>query len=69
MDQDILNEESTIQTEVTRELIEAIDVLVDGKFILKLKDISLKFKGSSNQRVIDVKESLKQNKVVLHKLN
>ena len=69
MDQDILNEESTIQTEVTRELIEAIDVLVDGKFILKLKDISLKFKGSSNQRVIDVKESLKQNKVVLHSLN
>ena len=69
MDQDILNEESTIQTEVTRELIEAIDVLVDGKFILKLKDISLKFKGSSNQRVIDVKESLKQNKIVLHSLN
>ena len=69
MDNDILNPESSIQTEVTKELIESIDVLVDGKFILKLKDISLKFKGSSNQRVIDVKESLKQNKVVLHRLN
>ena len=68
-DKDIVNPESSIQTEVTRELIESIDVLVDGKFVLALKDISLKFKGSSNQRVIDVKESLKQNKVVLHRLN
>ena len=68
-DKDILNTESSIQTEVTRELIEAIDVLVDGKFVLALKDISLKFKGSSNQRVIDVKESLKHNKIVLHRLN
>ena len=69
LDKDILNPESSIQTEVTRELIESIDVLVDGKFVLALKDISLKFKGSSNQRVIDVKESLNQNKVDLHRLN
>lgn len=68
-DAEILNENSKIQTKVTRELISYIDVLVDGKFVLELKDISLKFKGSSNQRVIDVKESLRQDKVVLHRLN
>ena len=41
-----------------------IDILVDGKFEIDKKDISLKMRGSSNQRVIDVKESLKQNKII-----
>lgn len=46
-------------------LLKEIDVLVDGQFKLNEKDISLKFKGSANQRVIDIKKSLQNNKVTL----
>ena len=42
-----------------------IDVLVDGQYKDELHDFRLKYRGSSNQRVINVKESLKQNKTVL----
>ena len=41
------------------------DYFVDGKFILSLKDTRLPFRGSSNQNIIDVQESLKQNKLIL----
>lgn len=44
---------------------ECVNVLIDGKFKEELKDLKLKLRGSSNQRVIDVKKSLEQNKVVL----
>ena len=53
-------------TENTDELIKNFDVMVDGPFVESLKDISLKFRGSSNQRIIDVKKSLQQNQVVLY---
>lgn len=43
-----------------------IDVLVDGPYVESLRNISLKWRGSSNQRVIDLQKSLKQNKVILH---
>lgn len=45
---------------------EYCDVLVDGQYIDELKDISLKFRGSSNQRIINVKKSLEENQVVLY---
>lgn len=44
-------------------LIEECDVWVDGKYVDSLKDLTLKWRGSSNQRIIDVKQSLKLNKV------
>lgn len=47
-----------------RALLEQIDVLVDGPFIQKLRDESLCFRGSSNQRIIDVPRSLRENKIV-----
>lgn len=47
-------------------IMKYIDVLVDGKYIEEQKDLTLKWRGSKNQRVIDVKESLEQNKVVLY---
>ena len=48
------------------EIVSKCDVLVDGRYINSQRDISLKWRGSSNQRVIDIQESLKQDKVVLY---
>jgi anaerobic ribonucleoside-triphosphate reductase activating protein len=49
----------------TYEILSNIDVLVDGEFILEKKDISLVFRGSSNQRVIDMKKTLADGKTRL----
>ena len=48
-----------------KELLKEIDVLVDGKFIEEQKSLHLKFKGSENQRIIDVKKSREENRIVL----
>ena len=60
--------ESLIQLDQL-ELLEQLDVLVDGPFIERLKDPDLLFRGSSNQRLIDVPKSLYEGKVVLWREN
>lgn len=57
--------DSRAHTEMIKDLLSYIDVLVDGKFIDAKKDITLKFRGSSNQRLIDVKKSSAEQRIVL----
>lgn len=59
-------EEEQANCEVTRAFISLFDVLVDGRFIEDLKDIRLVFRGSSNQRIIDVKKTLSSGNIVLY---
>lgn len=59
-------EEEQANCEVTRQFISLLDVLVDGRFVEELKDIRLVFRGSSNQRVIDIKRSIERGSVVLY---
>ena len=47
------------------EMLSKIDILVDGRFMNDLKDLTLQFRGSSNQRIIDVPKSMKAGKVVI----
>lgn len=48
------------------DLLQNIDVLVDGRYVDELRNIALKWRGSNNQRVIDVKKSLRKGQVVLY---
>ena len=52
--EDLVDESSARRTEVTDRLLSCIDVLVDGPFVEELKDISARFRGSSNQRILDM---------------
>ncbi len=56
---------SRARCEVTDELLSMIDVLVDGEFVLAKKNISLSFRGSENQRIIDVQKSLQSGRTVV----
>ena len=62
-DEELLKE-SRARCEYTDELLSLTDILVDGEFVEEKKNISLQFRGSENQRIIDVKESLKSGSVV-----
>ncbi len=65
LDGDLWRDGSHPRCEVTDELLECIDILVDGRFVEAKKDISLRFRGSSNQRVLDVRRSIAEKKPVL----
>ena len=53
-----------LSDQTAREMLSLIDVLVDGKFVEELKSPDLIFRGSSNQRIIDVKKSLEAGEVI-----
>lgn len=57
--------EELLQDEEKVQLLSLCDVLVDGRFVEEKKDLTLKFRGSSNQRILDVKQSLKTGRAVL----
>ena len=58
-------DDSRARCECTDEMLSLLDVLVDGEFVQAKKDLSLRFRGSSNQRIIDVQKSLAAHEVVL----
>lgn len=53
----------------TEQILDNIDILVDGEFVLSKKDLTLRFKGSSNQRVIDVRSTRRTGSIVLSEYN
>lgn len=60
-----INSEQLKMLQMRKELVSKCDVLIDGRYVDELRDISLHWRGSSNQRVINVQETLKQNQIVL----
>lgn len=51
--------------EITKRVLDNVDIIVDGPFVLDLKSIRLQFRGSSNQRVIDLKKTFQTGKIVI----
>lgn len=60
-----INSKQLKMLQMRKELVSKCDVLIDGRYIDELRDVSLHWRGSSNQRVINVQETLKQNQIVL----
>lgn len=65
LDEELLRDGSYPRCEVTDDLLALVDVLVDGRYVERLHDISLRFRGSSNQRLIDMNETRRCGKIVL----
>ena len=65
IDEDKFYEDYEVNSPSPLDVVKLCDVLVDGAYIDALRDISLAFRGSSNQRIIDVKKTLEKGKVVL----
>ncbi len=65
LDKELLKDGSYPRCDVTDEMLSLIDVLVDGRYVEALKDISLRFRGSSNQRIIDMNKTREAGKIVL----
>ena len=67
--EELTQDGSYCRTEFTDNMLRLIDTLVDGRFVLALKDIGLQFRGSSNQRILDVKSSLEAGLPILRKMD
>ncbi|MBE6745928.1 MAG: anaerobic ribonucleoside-triphosphate reductase activating protein [Ruminococcaceae bacterium] len=65
LDGELLKDGSYPRCDVTDEMLSLIDVLVDGRYVEALKDISLRFRGSSNQRIIDMNKTREAGEIVL----
>lgn len=63
---DYIAVEESKKDKIRNDIITQCDILVDGRYIDTQKDVTLKWRGSSNQRVIDIKRTLKQNEVILY---
>lgn len=57
--------EYLLQKEEYRQLLQVADILIDGRFDISKKDLTLPFRGSSNQRIIDLKKSLSSNRIYI----
>ncbi len=61
----VTNANFDIKRGLRNDILKYIDVLVDGRYVKELRDITLPFRGSSNQRIIDVQKTLQEQKIVL----
>lgn len=65
LDDELLKDGSYPRCEVTDDMLACIDILVDGRFVKELKDISLQFRGSRNQRVIDLNRTRESGSITI----